>query len=251
MTESAAELPTLASQMQAVIGATAGFLESSGTADDADPILALVRNYFARSDRFAADVSTIAAEQDDADTFSPTGARAQLFWGAISDALVFRCIGLVDCWAALNESRTVTAEADPAQFREALGADLRRAKDHGDFVERALSTAAGGAGTSTVAGSAEDDLGGLANQTIKEIAGESADHVMSATLGALGGFVPAGTPTRAMRVLRRVGRIVHLDKLLGWAQRILDLAIIKMRRVFGTRFDAIVELLKPLLEKIV
>lgn len=54
-----------------------------------------------------------------------------------------------------------------------------------------------------------------------------------------------------MRVLRHVGRVVRLDKLLDWAQRILDLALIKLRRVFGTRFDVIVEPVKSLLEKII
>ena len=236
--------------MQAVIGATEGFLGTRGTAD-ADPVLAVVRLYFGRSDLFAAQASTAVVEEDDADTFSPTGARAQLFWGAVSDLLVFRCIGLVDCWAALNQSDAVTAEADLAQFDQALSTDLGQARGSGEVVGRALSTAAGGASTSTVAGGAEDDLWPYALRRIDEIADESTKHVLSATLGVLGGFIPSGTPTKAMRVLRGVGRVVRLDKLLDWAQRILDLALIKLRRVFGTRFDAIVEPVKSLLEKIV
>lgn len=251
MTESASESPTLAGAMSAVIDETAHFLVTRGTEDETNPVLAVVRSYYEASDLFAARVSRAAAEQDDADSFSPTGARAQLFWGAVSDLLAFRCIGLVDCWAALNESRAVTADADPAQFGQALSIDLEQARGFGNVVERALSTAAGGASTSTVGGGAEDDLGNLALHMIDEIADESRQHVLDATLGALGGFIPSGTPAKAMRVLRHVGRVHRLGKLLDWAQRILDLALIKLRRLFGTRFDAIVEPVKSLLEEIV
>jgi len=53
-----------------------------------------------------------------------------------------------------------------------------------------------------------------------------------------------------MKILRRFGRALHLDNLLDWAQRILDLALNKLRRVFGVGFDAIVEPVKSFLEKI-
>ena len=211
----------------------------------------MVGSYYRSSDYFAAEVSTAAAEQDDADSFSLTGARVQLFWGAVSDLLVFRCIGLVDCWATLNESGAVTANTDPAQFGQALNTDMEQARGSGNVVERVLTTAAGGAGSSTVAGGAGNDLGDHAFRTIDKIADESTKHVLSITLDALGGLIPSGTPSKAMRVLHHVGRVRHLDKLLDWAQRILDLALIKLRRVFGTRFDAIVEPVKSLLEKIV
>jgi hypothetical protein len=250
VTESAAGSPTLASQMQAVIGATGEFLGTRGTAD-AEPVLAVVRSYYEASDLFAAQASTAVVAEDGADTFSPTGARAQLFWGAVSDLVVFRCIGLVDCWAALNESSAVTPGVDPAQFSDALSADLRQARGSGEVIESFLPTAAGGASTYTVGGGAENDLGGFVLGTIDKIADDSTKHVLSATLGALGGFIPSGTPTKAVRVLRHVGRVVRLDKLLDWAQRILDLALIKLRLVFGTGFDAIVEPVKSLIEKIV
>jgi len=236
VTDTSSESSAFASAGQAAINATDGFLADTVSADD---VLAAVRSYYRASDLFAAQISTDAAEEDDADFFVPTEARARLFWGAVNDLLIFRCIGLVDCWAALSEIG-VTTDDDPGQFGPALRTDFREAS--ASFVQSVVPRVAGGAG---------DDIEDHARQTMKRIADESTKHVLDATLGALGGLIPSGTPSKAMRILRHVGRVRGLDKLLDWAQRILDLALIKLHRVFGTRFDAIVEPVKSFLEKIV
>jgi hypothetical protein len=236
VTEPASESPTLASAGQAVINVTRDFLANEA---DADAVLDAVRNYHGASDLFAAEVSVDAAEQDDIDSFSPTEARSRLFWAAVSDLLVFRCIGLVDCWAALHEPGVVTTDDDLAQFGEALRADLEQAGV--SFAEDVRPALAGGA---------IDDLKDLACTTMNTIAEESMSHVLRAMSDVLGGLIPAGTPSKAMRVLRRVGRVLGLEKLLDWAKRILDLALIKMRRVFGAGFDAIVEDVTSFLDEI-
>jgi hypothetical protein len=237
VTDTSSESPTFVSAAQAVIDSTDGFLANAVSAED---VLVAVSNYYSASDFFAAQISADAAGEDDADIFVPTDTRSRLFWGAVNDLLMFRCIGLVDCWAALNEVG-VTPDDDPDRLGPALRDDFELAR--ASFVRDVVPRVTGGAG--------DDDLEYLAWRTMNKIADESTEHVLGATLGAVGALIPSGTPTKAMRLLRHVGRVPRLDKLLDWAQRILDLALIKQRRVFGTQFDAIIEPVKSLLEQIV
>ena len=49
----------------------------------------------------------------------------------------------------------------------------------------------------------------------------------------------------------RLGRIAHLDNLLDWAQRILNLALDKLRRLFGSGFDAVESAIGTLIDSVV
>jgi hypothetical protein len=231
--------PELAQKLNAVIGATVDFFADAARSDHSADLVGTIREYFIESDRAAVGPSAEMRDDiDDPDRFPSTGPRATLFWDAVSDLLVFRCIGMVDYWAALNESGAILPGEDLDQFRRPLIDDLTEA--NGFFNEGGLP----------VAGGSIDDPKLLVQKHMLRIADESASHVLSAWLGALGGFVPVRTPNRVMKVLRRFGRALHLDNLLDWAQRILDLALNKLHRVFGAGFDVIVEPVKSFLEKI-
>jgi hypothetical protein len=222
-----------------VIGATVDFLADTARGDHSADLVDKIREYYIESDRAAVRASAeITYDPDDPDPFPSTGPRATLFWGAVSDLLVFRCIGMVDCWAAVNESGAILPGEDLEQFHQALIDDLTEA--NGFFNEGGLP----------MAGGAMNDLDRITRQHILRIADESTSHVLSAGLGALGWVIPTRTPGRIMRVLRRFGRALHLDNLLDWAQRILDLALNKLHRVFGPGFDVIVEPIKSFIDKI-
>lgn len=223
-------------KLDAVIGATEEFLELAVSGDHSADILGAIRQYYIESDVFAAGISTAIAA--DTDRFSSTGGRARLFGAAVSDLLVFRCIGMMDYWAAVNESGAITAADDLSRFHGDLLADLRAARSAFDQP-----------GGPVVAGGAANSLEVFAKKQVHDIADESASNVLGAALDLVGGVVPAGTSRTVIRVLHRFGRAAHLDHLLDWAQRILDLALNKLRRVFGPGFDAIVEPVNSFLRK--
>lgn len=227
----------LMGSLDAVIGATRDFLELSAPSGQSAAVIDVIRTYYIQSDVFADGISLTISP--DTDRFSPTEARARLFGVAASDLLVFRCIALVEFLAAVNESRAMTAD-ELTQFRYALQEDLIAARRSFDRP-----------GGTVVIGGAANQFEVFAHKKINEIAGESASNILGAALDLLGGFVPVKTPSTAARVLHRFGRTRHLDSLLDWAQRMLDLALNKLRRVFGPGFDVIIEPVKSLLNKFV
>lgn len=239
MTVASEGSPALAEELHAVVSETREFLEVQGSMDHSAGILGQVQRYFRASDLFAAEVSV-----DDSDRFIPTADRERLLWAAVADLLVFRCIGMVDCWAAVNDiyaDQSISVE-DRDEFRPVLSAALSEVLEaEGLFNQHGGSVATGGAG---------NDLRLAVQLKARRIADESASSVLSAVLDVPGGPVLSAVSNMAMRVLHRFGRARRLRSLLDWAQRMLDLALAKLRRVFGPGFDVIVEHVRPLVEKI-
>jgi hypothetical protein len=178
--------PDLMGRLDAVIGATEEFLELTVSGDHSADTLGAIRQYYIESDVFAAGISTAIAT--DTDRFSSTGGRARLFGAAVSDLLVFRCIGMVDYWAAVNESGAITAADDLSRFRGDLLADLRAARSAFDQP-----------GGPVVAGGAANSLEVFAKKQVHDIADESASNVLGAALDFFGGVIPGGTSRTVIR----------------------------------------------------
>lgn len=229
------ESDELMTSLDAVIGVTRDRLITPVPSAQSVALLNAIRTYYIRSDVFADGISL--AISADNDRFSPTGPRARLFGAAAADLLVFRCIAVVELLAAVNESRAMTTD-ELVQFRQALLADLTAARESLDQP-----------GGTVVAGGAADRIQVLAHKKIDEIAGASASNILGGALDLLGAIVPVQMPGSATRALRRFGRTRHLDGLLDWAQRILDLALSKLRGVFGPGFDVVIEPVKFFLDK--
>jgi hypothetical protein len=207
---------------------------------DIENLVDAVRAYYENSDFLTVDLTEPSA---DADRFASTGDRAKLFGAAVGDLLIFRSIGLLDFWAALRESGAAVGD-DLTPFQDFLGTELG-ARDN--FQIYVLPRVSGGEGPYQPAA----QLGTVVQEKVGYIAGESTSNVLSAVLGTLGGLVPANTPGHVVRTLHRFGRALHLDKLLDWAQRLLNLALDKLHRIFAPDFEPVLEPVKELLEGII
>ena len=81
-----------------------------------------------------------------------------------------------------------------------------------------------------------DDLESSLRKKIHRIASESTSNVLSAAASPLSAFIPNLEHRIVVRVLTRIGRVRRLDSLLDWGQRVLDLALNKLRHMFGSNF---------------
>lgn len=220
-----------------IVRVTREYLENPVVESSGD-VLAAVEEYYLESDVAAARVRSELEDEVDVE-LNIDGPRRRLLLAAINDLSVFRCIGIVDTWAAAVSVSEVSDEQDTMlQY-------LRR-----DLDELAESLAM--LGLPEVSGAAvAPTLVDSVHTVARRIADESTSNVLGAMLGSLQAVLPDSTSGRALRALHRLGRIAHLNRLLEWAQRILNLALDKVRWLFGAGFDAVEPLVRTRIDAIV